>query len=72
MPRPLSRRKAQPLARVRANPFAGRKERTLPLTLCPVAPEDRPVWEALFDGYAAFCQTFSPCPIGAATGWGGR
>jgi GNAT superfamily N-acetyltransferase len=39
------------------------------LTIRPVAAEDRPVWEALFDGYAAFYKTEVTAEAKAAV-WG--
>lgn len=39
------------------------------LTIRPVAADDRPVWEALFDGYAAFYKTTVSDDVKAAV-WG--
>jgi GNAT superfamily N-acetyltransferase len=41
----------------------------MPLTIRAVAVEDRPVWEALFDGYAAFYKTTVSAEAKAAV-WG--
>ena len=42
----------------------------MPLTIRPVTDEDRPAWEALFDGYASFYKTtFTPQAKAAVWAW---